>query len=53
MVSDSIVVAEATGANTGLKKNPVKFVKKKSEMTAKGANLADRKCSKFRGNFIQ
>jgi hypothetical protein len=42
-----------TGAKTGLKKNPVKLVKKKSEITAKGANLADRKCSKFRGNFIQ
>src|ERR1051326_4322678 len=47
--------ALTTGASTGLKKNPVKFVKKKSEIIAKGANFAERKWSargNIRGNFI-
>jgi hypothetical protein len=35
--------ALTTGAITGLKKNPVTFVRKKSETMAKGRNFAERK----------
>src|SRR6267154_4583487 len=51
IVSTSIGVAETAGANAGLNQSPVKLVKQKSEMTAKGANLAERKWG-MRGNFI-
>lgn len=46
-------LAFAEGANTGLKKNPVRFVKKKSEIIAKGANFAERQRGIRKANFIQ
>src|SRR5258706_8099370 len=49
--TSSIELAATSGAKTGLKKSPVKFVRKKREMMAKGANLAERKWG-IRGNFI-
>src|SRR6266550_4268641 len=52
IVSTSIDVALTSGVNAGLKKSPVKFVRQKSEMMAKGANLAERKWGN-RGNFIR
>ncbi len=42
-----------TGANTGLKQNPVRLVKKKSEIITKGANFTARQRGILRANFIQ
>jgi hypothetical protein len=43
---------DAAGASAGLKKKPVKFVRKKSEIMANGPNLAACRRGNFRGNFI-
>jgi hypothetical protein len=55
-MSDGIVsitgLAFTVGANTGLKKMPVRFVKRKREISAKGANLTERQWGILRGNFI-
>src|SRR5688500_16233394 len=51
----SVLIAElalAVGARTGLKKNPVKLVKKKSAMIANGANFTERQWGTIRANFI-
>jgi hypothetical protein len=40
IVSTTCVTALTEGMNAGLKKNPVKFVRKKSEIIAAGANFA-------------
>jgi hypothetical protein len=45
-------LAFASGANTWLNRIPVMFVNRKTEMTAKGANLSERNTGILRGNFI-
>jgi len=52
MVS-TMALAFTAGANTGLKKKPVRLVKKKSEIIAKGANFAERQWGILRANLIQ
>ena len=52
MVSTMLLLALTSGASTGLKKNPVKLVKKKSEIIAKGANFTERQRGILRANFI-
>ena len=47
------VLATASGAITRLKKMPVRLLKGKSEISANGANLNERKWGNLRGNFIQ
>jgi len=42
-----------TGAIARLNNNPVRLLNRKSEMSAKGANLSERKWGNLRGNFIQ
>src|SRR5687768_8276423 len=46
------VLLVAAGASAGLKKRPVKFVRKNSEIMAKGPNLTAWTRGNFRGNFI-
>jgi len=46
-------LASTTGANALLKKTPVRLVKRKREIRAKGANLTECKWGIFRGKFIQ
>src|SRR5437868_14208043 len=46
-------LAAATGASTWLKRMPVRLVKRKSAIIAKGANFNERKWGNLRGNFIQ
>jgi hypothetical protein len=46
-------LALTSGAITGLKKNPVRLVKKKSEIIAKGANFAERQRGILKANLIQ
>ena len=45
--------ALAVGASTCPKKIPVRFVKRKTEIRARGANLIERNWGIFLGNFIQ
>lgn len=46
------VLALAEGAKAGLKRIPVKLVKRKKEIIAKGANFTERKWGILRGSFI-
>lgn len=52
-IVSTTVLALTSGAITGLKKNPVKLVKKKSEIIAKGANFAERQRGILKAVFIQ
>src|SRR6266498_4703474 len=47
------VAALTDGASTALKKTPVKFVRRKTAITTKGANLIERHWGIFRANFIK
>ena len=53
IVSTAWLAFTVVGANTGLKKNPVRLVKKKSEKIAKGANFTERQRGILKANFIQ
>ena len=52
-IVSTIWLALTVGANTGLKKNPVRLVNKKSEKIAKGANFTERQRGIVKANFIQ
>jgi hypothetical protein len=45
--------AETEGASARLKKRPVKFVKRKPRIIAKGTTFRERNKGNFRGNFIR
>src|SRR5689334_9780545 len=46
-------LAAAAGASAWLNRNPVTLLKTKSESSANGANLSERKWGNLRGNFIR